>query len=160
MIAAATDNVVAGAVHSQSSGVLVLEGLDDAVFYLVLGHFAHNLQFRFWRLPQPPKHLDGLPVFGRPVPVAGPPRPLHFHDPRQRRGWLVVRFPAHHRLLLLLLLLFAVDHHPGRSLRVSRLPRRQVGSGRRRVRRETRSETIRIRRLGGTYTDILLLVYN
>lgn len=110
--------VVVAAVDSQSSRVLVLECLDYAVLDLVLGHFAQRFQLRLGRLSQPPEQLDGLPVLGRPLPVAGPPRSFHLDDPRQRgRRRLVVRLPADGRLL------FAVDHHPGGPLGVARLPR-------------------------------------
>lgn len=106
------------------------------MFDLVFGHFTQRLQFRFGRLSQPPENLDRLPVLGGSVPVAGPSGPLALHDPRQRGRRFVVRFPPD-RLVL------AIDHHPGRALRVTRFPRcdSQVGPRRRRVRRKTRPET-------------------
>lgn len=115
--------VVTAAVDLQSSRVLVLERLDYAMSDLVFGHFAQRFQFRFGRLPQPAEHFHGLPVFGRTVSVARPPSSLHLYYPRQRGRRLVVGLPSN-RLLL------AVDHHPRRSLRIARLPRRhpQVGS--------------------------------
>jgi len=131
--ATAAAATTATAVYSQSSRIPVFQRLDNAMFDLVLGHLAHDLQFRFGRLSQPPEHLHGLPVLGGPVPVAGPPGSFHLHDPRQRGRRFVVRL-APGRLL------FAVDHHSRRPVRIARLTRlyTQVGPRRRRVRRKTR----------------------
>lgn len=133
--------LVAVSADSQSSRVLVLERLDYAVLDLVLGHFAQRLQLRLRRLSQPSEQFDGLPVLGRPLPVAGPSRPFHLDDPRQRgRRRLVVRLSTDRRLL------FAVDHHPGGSLWIARLTRlnSQIWPWWRRVRRKTRPKTWRI----------------